>query len=186
MMMVMMMIILLLLLSFKIGFRMDQYGSTNILSSHVHTFCPADLIFWWLCLVSLELSAQRPSVLSCVSDLWGFCCKFLYKNLNHFVCISRGLIDLVAEYLNHYASPGEKRSALNHLYMLWSIFLKKTVIPVKPFGCNRFWPTHCCALHQSAFLLLSCTVTVVLQNKLYLGQLKLAVGVISVWKSITN
>ena len=49
----------------------------------------------------------------------------------------RGLIDLVAEYLNHHASPGEKRSAVNHLYMLWSIFLKKTVIPVKPFGCKR-------------------------------------------------
>ena len=85
MMMMIIIIILLLLLSFKIGFRIDQYGSTNILSSHVHTFCPADLIFWWLCLVSLELSAQRPSVLLCVSDLWGFCCKFLYKNLNHFV-----------------------------------------------------------------------------------------------------
>ena len=63
-------------------------------------------------------------------------------------CNSRGLIDLVAKYLNHHASPGKRRSALNHLYMLWSIFLKKTVIPVKPFGCKRLWPTHCWALHQ--------------------------------------
>ena len=45
-MMMMMMMMIVLLLSFKIGFRMDQYGSINILSSHVHTFCPADLIFW--------------------------------------------------------------------------------------------------------------------------------------------
>ena len=73
-------------------------------------------------------------------------------------CNSRGLIDLVAKYLNHHASPGKKRSALNHLYMLWSIFLKKTVIPVKPFGCKRLWPTHCWALHQSSFLLPTSTM----------------------------
>ena len=80
MMMMMMMMIVIIIIQDWI-----PYGSTNILSSSVHTFCPADLTLLWLCLVSLELSAQRPSVLSCVSDLWGFCCKFLYKNLNHFV-----------------------------------------------------------------------------------------------------
>ena len=103
--------------------------------------------------------SYQPNVLQfyCVSQTFeAFAVSFCIKIWIILSCNSRGLIDLVAEYLNHHASPGEKRSALNYLYMLWSIFLKKTVIPVKPFGCKRLWPTHCWALQQSALYYLLC------------------------------
>ena len=140
-------LIITMMMSFKIGFRMDQL----IFWSFRNT--PLVLQIWFFCDFVWFHWSYHPSVLQFYSvsqTFEAFAVSSFCKNLNHFVMQFQRfdwLSDLVAKYLN--PSP---------LYITWSIFLKKTVIPVKPFGCKRLWPTHCCALHQSAFLLPTTTM----------------------------